>query len=411
MFKQVLRQTDDPDLEVGLRETRPFFLFLIAVLLFLYGISVYSDPVLRQPLRLLPYTLLFFIHVTLHWMMPRFVVQTSRTVPYLIGQIFLIILLIILSRQPGIVIGLFMALAGETVGILDDLPRAVAALAGYVLLMGLAYGLIWGWADVPSWLGGAVFVLLFVLLYVSLFLRQLNAREESQKLLTELQEAHGQLATYAQQVETLTLEGERQRMARELHDTLAQGLAGIVLQLEALEVSLERAQTDRAAAIAAQAKGRARATLADARRAIDDLRANDLTVVDAIRREVERFNKATGISCDLILPPQLPLTEENGVHLRRAVAEGLANVAQHAQATAARLHITMSEANVEMAIHDNGIGFTADGRVADGHYGLIGLRERARLAGGSLRITSAPDAGTTLTFQLPRTGVPPESAA
>ena len=112
--------------------------------------------------------------------------------------------------------------------------------------------------------------LLFVLVYVLLFMRQLHAR-------AELQEAHTQLAEYAQQVETLTLEAERQRMARELHDTLAQGLAGLVLQLEALEASLERGKTGQALQIVGQARERARTTLADARRAIDDLRATSAT--------------------------------------------------------------------------------------------------------------------------------------
>ena len=223
IMKNLLRQTNDPEVEAGLEETRPFFWFLIIVLIFLYGISIYSDPSLRQPARFIPYTTLFFIHITLHWYMPYLVAEKRHLTAYLVVQIFLVILLILISKQSSIVIGLYMALAGETIGILEDWRRALVAMVGYLVLMGVTYGLIWGWGAAPGWLGAALIMMLFVLIYVMLFIRQLNARAESQRLLTELQEAHTQLAEYAQQVETLTLEAERQRMARELHDTLAQG--------------------------------------------------------------------------------------------------------------------------------------------------------------------------------------------
>ena len=163
-------------------------------------------------------------------------------------QIFLVFLLIILSKQPGLVVGLYATLAGETIGILEDWRQSLAAIVGYLALIGITYALVWGWDSTPDWLFTAAIALLFILVYVLLFTRQLNARAESQRLLEELQEAHAQLAEYTQQVETLTLEAERQRMARELHDTLAQGLAGLVLQLEALEASLERDNAQQAAA-------------------------------------------------------------------------------------------------------------------------------------------------------------------
>ncbi|MEJ2752141.1 MAG: histidine kinase, partial [Chloroflexota bacterium] len=268
-MKNLLRQSSDPEIEAGMQETRPFFWFLILVLFFLYAMSLYQSAALRQPARLLPYTTLFFIHIVLHWYMPYLVTQKRKLALYLAVQILLVNLLILFSQQPTIVIGLYATLAGETIGILEDWRQSLAAVASYLALMGITYGLLWGWESTPNWLGTALLVMFFILVYVLLFIRQLNAREESQRLLAELQEAHGQLAQYAAQVETLTLEAERQRMARELHDTLAQGLAGLVLQLEALEVSLERDNKEQAQQITARARDRARATLADARRAID----------------------------------------------------------------------------------------------------------------------------------------------
>ena len=151
----------------------------------------------------------------------------------------------------------------------------------------------------------------FVLMFVWMFDRQNKAREEAQNALRELDVAHRQLTEYAAQVEDLTLANERQRMARELHDTLAQGLAGLVLQLEAIDSHLSRGNTTKAQAITQQAMDRARSTLADARRAIDDLRSGDVPEVDletAVREEADRFTAASGIPCELsiVLPSELP---------------------------------------------------------------------------------------------------------
>ena len=400
-MKNLLRQTKDPEVEAGLKETRPFFWFLVVVLIFLYGISINGSPELREPARFIPYTTLFLLHIALHWYMPYLVTQQSRFILYLAVQIFLVILLILMSQQAGVVIGLYMALAGETIGLLEDLKRSLVAIVGFLGLMGMTYGLIWGWQDVPEWLGAAMIMLLFVLIYVLLFLRQLNAREESHRLLVELQTAHNQLAEYAQQVESLTLEAERQRMARELHDTLAQGLAGLVLQLEALEASLERDKPEQALQITAQAKDRARTTLADARRAIDDLRATENSPMETIRREVNRFAQATSIYCQLDAPAEIQIAAPNGEHVARFVTEGLANVAQHAQASQVWVTIVEENGRLQINIRDNGIGFTTDGTIPNGHYGLLGLRERARLANGEFAISSQPNEGTTLTMTIP----------
>jgi NarL family two-component system sensor histidine kinase YdfH len=400
-MKQLLGQTNDPQLEADLRDTRPFFIFLILVLIFLYGISLYSSPELRQLDRLLPYTVLFFLHAALHWAMPQLVNQKRRLAVYLVVQIVLAFLLSVISQQQSVVIGLYVALAGETIGILNDVRRALVAGAGYLLLITLTLAFLWGWQGMPGWLASVAVMLLFVLIYVILFMRQLDAREESQRLLAELQGAHRQLAEYAQQVETLTLETERQRMARELHDTLAQGLAGLVLQLEALEASLERDEPQKALAIAGQAKERARTTLAEARRAIDDLRVSQSSPAEAIAREVERFQAATGISCSLEMPSRLDVSQRNGEHVLRCVGEGLANVARHAQASQVSVGISQENGLLQVLIRDNGRGFDPAGDVGGGHYGLLGLRERARLAGGQMTVESKAGQGTTLRMSIP----------
>jgi NarL family two-component system sensor histidine kinase YdfH len=206
-------------------------------------------------------------------------------------------------------------------------------------------------------------------------------------------------------VEDLTLAAERQRLARELHDTLAQGLAGLILQLEAVDSHLARGGVERAQAIVRQAMTRARLTLADARRAISDLRAEDALPADldqAIRDEVERFTAATGLPCDLDLQPLPALPERLREQAFRTVTEGLTNIAHHARAQRVTVQVASRDGALEVKVWDDGVGFdplAVSEQV--GHYGLVGLRERARLAGGSLTVTSTPGQGTTIGLRLP----------
>ncbi len=391
----------DPTIQEETRETRAFYYLLLIVLAFIYGITLYETPAVRQPGRLIPFTLLMLLHAGLHWFSPHFIWPRRRLAIYLILQISLVILLSWISRGTAVSFGLIMALAGETVGLLEDWRRSIIAVVGYLTLLLLTNYLINGWQSISTWLGMAVVMMVFVLVYVLLFMRQMNARQEAQTLLAELETANQQLAEYSHKVENLTLETERQRMARELHDTLAQGLAGLILQIEGLEAHLEQGNTDKVAEIADQAKSRARTTLAEARQAIGDLRQQPAaSMTETIVREVERFRQATGIPCDLTLPETLALPDSLGEHVVRCVSEGLANVMQHARATAVSVKLGVGDGRYQLTIHDNGQGFDP-AQIPAGHYGLIGLRERARLAGGRLTIDSQPNQGTTLTLTIP----------
>jgi NarL family two-component system sensor histidine kinase YdfH len=246
-------------------------------------------------------------------------------------------------------------------------------------------------------------VVVFIIMYVLMYLRQVEARARAQQLATDLEAANRQLSEYAARVEDLTIAAERQRMARELHDTLSQGLAGLILQLEAVDAHLAGERPGRAREILQPAMQKARLTLTEARQAIDDLRrpaAQDLG--EAVRQEAEHFTRATGIAC----APQIELTSaipdlvaETAV---RAVAEGLTNIARHARAAAVSLRIaTDTEAKeLQIEIGDDGIGFDPEA-VEAGHYGLLGMRERVRLAGGSLEVLSTPGAGTRIRVRFP----------
>ncbi len=302
-----------------------------------------------------------------------------------------------------------MALIGESVGILVTTRRKVIAVVFYLVLSAISYLLMASWRDLIWWAIAILPMTFFVTVYVFLYGRQAEAREEAQALSRKLEAANRQLTEYSAQVEDLTRTAERQRMARELHDTLAQGLAGLILQLEAADSHLANSRPERAQAIVQQAMTRARATLGDARRAIDDLRAGAATaadLADAVRAEADHFTAATGLPCNLDLALPAPLSQALCEQAARAVAEALTNVARHAQARQVwvQLHGCTAPAQtpgLAIEVRDDGCGFDPAAQAAPGHYGLLGLRERARLAGGVLEIASAPRQGTTVRLCLP----------
>jgi NarL family two-component system sensor histidine kinase YdfH len=244
---------------------------------------------------------------------------------------------------------------------------------------------------------------LFVLIYVLMFLRQAEVRERAQTLLSELEVAHQQLQEYADRVEELTLDQERERMARELHDTLAQGVAGLVLQLEAVDSHLEQDNPTRAQEVVQQAMQRARTTLDEARRAIQALRPAVLEeggLVDAVGREVDRFAASSGVRTTFEVEPQaLDLPPDMARDVLRIAQESLTNVARHSQANHVLVQLMERNGFLEMVVEDDGGGFDP-GQVGSGCYGLAGMRERAAQMGGSLLVESEPGRGTRVVLRV-----------
>ncbi|HEX2911862.1 MAG TPA: GAF domain-containing sensor histidine kinase [Chloroflexia bacterium] len=222
---------------------------------------------------------------------------------------------------------------------------------------------------------------------------------------------------------------ERNRLAREIHDTIAQGMAAVVLNLESAEVLLEDPNPAR------QAKGReklrkalnlTRANLEEARRSVLDLRAaplEEMTLAEALTSLVDNFRQETGSEAQFELRENTPLDRryparvEAGIY--RIAQEALTNIKKHARPThvevwfQAELH--QGNESLRLCIEDDGQGFdlhqVEQQRAAmvngqgprQGHFGLIGMTERARLLDGSLEITSCPGHGTSIELVVPLT--------
>lgn len=386
----------------GDKEVLPFFSLITLAMIWMY--SVYVRQIEELYIRVL-FTVLMLLHLGLYWTIFRLIHRPNLVRLYFATQGILAFMLILLGGDFGLSIGLYSSLIGNAVGALQKKRDLLYVVIGYLCLAAISIIVISGIEVIVQWSFIAIPSIIFSGFIAYMFRRQLEVREKTQMLLEELQKAHAQLEAYAKRVEELTLTTERQRMARELHDTLAQGLTGLVLQLEAASTHIEKQNTQRAQEILDSAMTQSRTTLAEARKVIDDLRSGkqgQQTFLEQIQREAQQLKNMSGVACEVDVRISRPLSQEVQTHLLKIVTEGLYNIAKHAQANQAWLRLTENKSHLVLEIEDDGLGFVPDSAHANsGHYGLLGIRERVDLLNGEFSLDSQPQQGTCLLIQIP----------
>jgi signal transduction histidine kinase len=229
-----------------------------------------------------------------------------------------------------------------------------------------------------------------------------EVREANQRLETTLAEnagLHEQLLTQAREAGILD---ERQRMAGEIHDTLAQGLTGIITQLQAAEQASE--DPARWRRHLAAATGLARESLSEARRSVDALRPEPLEMArlsDALTGVAERWSALHGIAVQVTTTGAVrPVPPDAEFALLRAAQEALANVAKHARATRVGLTLSYMDGEVALDVRDDGRGFGGSAGSAGG-FGLAAMRQRIEGLSGTLQVESEPGGGTAISACVP----------
>jgi two-component system NarL family sensor kinase len=194
---------------------------------------------------------------------------------------------------------------------------------------------------------------------------------------------------------------ERNRLAREIHDTLAQGLTAVSLQLESADALLEaEANPERLRKIVQQALTLTRANLEEARRSVLDLRAAPLegrTLVQALKMLLKQVEVPVELSLSGSGRPLPPRIE---IGLYRLAQEALTNIGHHASATTAKVELVTSPEMVQLVVWDNGQGFDPEA-IPENRYGLIGMNERVKLLHGRLHLESSPGEGTRIEVVIP----------
>jgi NarL family two-component system sensor histidine kinase YdfH len=319
-------------------------------------------------------------------------------------------------KQPTLVLNFYLVLTLCAVAMFKRALPALLIGTSYLLLFFVSLSIDIPYGVPPEmhlraiWLSFLSFsdlttIAFFALGYLMLYMQQSSSQRELEQAHLELQGAHSRLAASSRQIETLTLLTERQRIARELHDTLAQGIAGMIMQLEVTSAQIHRKNYSQAQQVLGQALSSARTTLQDARHAITDLRYRTPRVdqlIESVQEEIVHFMQTTGIVCHAHLDDLIHTPAHACEHVLRVIGEGLSNAARHARARQVSVEARVEEKWLSITVHDDGQGFDpANQTLYTGHYGLLGLRERASLVEGSLSVNSSDGEGTILEFRLP----------
>jgi signal transduction histidine kinase len=244
-----------------------------------------------------------------------------------------------------------------------------------------------------------VAVLAFTVAFGGYIARIITQSAERASLISELEATRAELASVSRQAGALA---ERQRLAGDIHDTLAQGFSSILMLIQAAEVQLEQAP-ETARRQLELAGHTARENLAEARTLVSGLASAQLqagTLADALCRITDRAGAELGISAGFATSgPGCSLPAAKEVVLLRTGQEALANVRKHAAARSVTVRLSYAGDLVRLEVTDDGAGF--DPAQVNGGYGLSGMRARVGEVGGSVTVRSAPAQGTSVVVEVP----------
>ena len=222
---------------------------------------------------------------------------------------------------------------------------------------------------------------------------------ERGRLLDQLRAAQEQLAALSRDAGAF---GERERLTREIHDTIAQDLTGLVLTAQRGLRELRRGNTSEAATQLEVLEENARNALAETRALVASGAAVGVDIgglATALGRLGERFQRETGIAVKVVANEAASLDRDGEVVLLRCAQEALANVRKHSAAASTTLTLAMHEHEISLSIVADGRGFDADAHSTG--FGLEGMRERLAFVRGALVVTAEPGGGTTLIASVP----------
>lgn len=319
---------------------------------------------------------------------------------YFVVQLALFTLSIYLAGTVNGVWLIAMPLVGTAVGRFSLWGQL--AVSVYIMV-----ALAWGPVAQAGWQAGFSLTLsvlpavIFVALFVKLLVREEEAHGQAEQLARDLEAANRQLSAYATQAEELAISKERNRLAREIHDSLGHYLTVINVQLQAALTVLD---DDRQRAVTAveTAQQLTQEGLASVRQSVSALRESplgDKLLTEAIEALVQETHRAGIVVETELLGQPRRLEPAAELALYRTVQEGLTNTRKHSRASRVDLTLDYGDPDrVVLAIKDNGVGAAS---TDNGGFGLVGVRERVQLLGGSVAIKTEPGQGFQLIIQVP----------
>lgn len=365
----------------GLNTTAPLLVILI-----LLGVGVMG---LRLPTQSLRHKVLYTavelgLLVVIFWL-------DRRTGLFPLLGLIIVIRSCLIFQQPGRLLVTGLVFIASVLMLFWGMPPPLRgprfdvsseSIANTILTLNLNTAIIFG------------LTLLFILLLVNALLAERQSREK-------LWLAHEQLRQYALRIEDQAMLHERNRIAREIHDSLGHALTAQSIQLENALLFLPPDATKTKSFLQESQRLGARA-LQEVRRSVATLRANPLqgrSLTEAINATIADFQRTTGITPDYTVQLPQPISTEISTALYRILQESLTNIAKHSAATHVSIRLQSDGTVIQAQIADDGQGFDPDRNTTG--FGLQGMRERIMALGGQFVLVSQPGDGCCVTVALP----------
>lgn len=338
---------------------------------------------------------IFAIYITLYWFSEKLLTRIYTL--YFILQGFLIILVSFVMSEvaPLTVLGMLPILLVQGMFYYREPIKLIALSISSILFYLAIMQWHFGWHNLLYFFIAYIILSLFVISILRLFNEKDAENDELQYYIEQLKVAN-------QKIEQLTLANERQRMARDLHDTLAQRLVGLILKLEASEIHLKKGNIEKVEEILLSAQGQAKQSLQDARVVIDNVRQAQkmASFNEKIIDEVTQLQYTFKVPIEVKIE-EVELSANEEAQLLSIMKEAITNSCKHASPTKITVKLQKDKKAIVLAVQDNGLGIELSKDLNKrGHYGILGMNERASLMGASFNILN--ENGTCIIVTLTR---------
>ncbi|KJH70121.1 sensor histidine kinase [Aliterella atlantica] len=356
----------------------PSFPLLTIFSITAFGVMGLKLPVGNQKYKVLYIALQFFLIFLTALARSR----TMRIFPFL--YLILVIRSCLLFKFPGRLVVTTLCFGLFLLSLILRFNRfsASPAIAERLRFVLVGYGLLFGLS------------LVFVLLLMNAAIAERQSREQRDVALLQLRQ-------YALRIEDQATLQERNRIAREIHDSLGHSLTALNLQLETA-LKLGQSQQDLAQSFIIQAKQLASQALREVRQSVSTMRSDALlgqSLPDAIATLTTQFQGATGVLPICTINLSRPLPNEINTAVYRILQESLTNVSKYGSATEVKIELTAKTNELYLAIQDNGRGFNLNQNTTG--FGLHSMRDRTTALGGTFNIDSYPQSGCLVTVKIP----------
>lgn len=333
--------------------------------------------------------------LTMIWLSPRIVAVAPKTLIF--GQLIPTLIINFLVNGIFIVnmIGLFTILLIESIVIFSRLRKiSISIICIYSALI-VSYALLSSTIRGLLVLQSLIFMGIAAWYFYRIYQKAVEERNRAEDLVDELKVAYSQ-------IEEVTVKAERQRIARNLHDTLTQELAGISLQLSAAVKNLDQGNLTAVREILTETSAASRSSLKGSRELLSELCTIQYdNLSDRLAMLFDAFQKGHQLKIQNSLKDVPEYSQEQMTEIVRIVVEALNNVEKHTDAKEVIIRSDIKDAMFVLQIIDFGAGFSLEKPNLKGHYGMQGMQERAISLGGTLDVTSVVNEGTTVTLKIP----------